>query len=212
MLVKACMALLLSGVAALASAAPMTLTVNGSGTMVSTGPLGSNTPGQLSMTIDYDTDSFHGTEAFGYGAFGAASLTFTTAGASYTVTSVDGADLLMGNFGDTRPYLSLRASFQAQEQWGNQEAGLTLYLDRPGALTPPDLLTPRVVTLDNLAGATLWLQTRDNGGELFAEHDIAFDNVTVTIASAVPEPATYAMVFAGLGIVGAAAARRRRVG
>lgn len=209
MLAKACMTLLLSAVAALASAAPMTLTVNGSGIVASNGPLGSNTAGRFSMTIDYDTDSFHGTEAFGYSAFGATSLTLATANASYTATSSGGADLLMGNFGDTRPYLSLKASFQAQDQWGNHEAGLTLYLDRADALTPPDLLTPRVVTLDNLAGATFWLQTRDNGGELFADHHIAFDNVTVTIASAVPEPAAGAMLLAGLGVVGAVVARRR---
>ncbi|HEX8602154.1 MAG TPA: PEPxxWA-CTERM sorting domain-containing protein [Pseudoduganella sp.] len=41
----------------------------------------------------------------------------------------------------------------------------------------------------------------------FTDFDVAVDNITI---SAVPEPGTYAMLLAGLGLVGAAARRRRR--
>jgi hypothetical protein len=36
------------------------------------------------------------------------------------------------------------------------------------------------------------------------------DNATITTVSAVPEPETYAMLLAGLGVLGAAARRKQK--
>ncbi len=40
--------------------------------------------------------------------------------------------------------------------------------------------------------------------------NLAFDNITLSAVSPVPEPGTYAMLLAGLGLVGAMARRRRQ--
>jgi hypothetical protein len=40
-------------------------------------------------------------------------------------------------------------------------------------------------------------------------HSVFYDNITVNMASAVPEPESYAMLLAGLGLMGAIARRRK---
>jgi PEP-CTERM motif len=56
-------------------------------------------------------------------------------------------------------------------------------------------------------GQTLWMQWVDinNSGN---DHGLAIDNFTLSV-TAVPEPGTYALLLAGLGVVGVVARRRR---
>lgn len=56
-------------------------------------------------------------------------------------------------------------------------------------------------------GQTLWLrwvETNDVGND----HSMAIDNVSLSFTSAVPEPSSYALLLAGLGVVGMLARRR----
>ena len=49
-----------------------------------------------------------------------------------------------------------------------------------------------------------WIENNDNGND----HGLAIDNLTFSV-TAVPEPGTYALLLAGLGVVGFLARRRR---
>lgn len=58
------------------------------------------------------------------------------------------------------------------------------------------------------SGSTLWLRwVEDN--DLGNDHGLAIDNFSLSV-SAVPEPAAYAMLLAGLGLLGLAARRRSK--
>jgi len=57
-------------------------------------------------------------------------------------------------------------------------------------------------------GATLWVRWADLN-DVGNDHGLAIDNVSLSVASAVPEPQTYAMLLAGLACVGFIARRRK---
>jgi hypothetical protein len=59
------------------------------------------------------------------------------------------------------------------------------------------------------AGGTLWVRWAENN-DAGNDHGLAIDNLSLSvIAPAVPEPSTYALMLAGLGMVGFMARRRR---
>lgn len=65
------------------------------------------------------------------------------------------------------------------------------------------------IALEWEAGQTLWITWIDYNSAGF-DHGLAIDNVSLSVAiPAVPEPASIALLAAGLGIVGAAARRKR---
>lgn len=57
------------------------------------------------------------------------------------------------------------------------------------------------------AGDTLWVRWTERN-EFGSDHAMAIDNLSLTVA-AVPEPETYAMLLAGLAVLGGVARRRR---
>ena len=63
------------------------------------------------------------------------------------------------------------------------------------------------LTTNWAAGDTLWVRwvEKNDAGN---DHGLAIDNLSIQTVSAVPEPGTYAMLLAGLGVVGIAARRR----
>jgi hypothetical protein len=66
------------------------------------------------------------------------------------------------------------------------------------------------IATDWQAGQTLWITWIDYNSSGF-DHGLAIDNVSLSVAvTAVPEPASIAMLLAGLGIVGASVRRARR--
>ena len=78
-----------------------------------------------------------------------------------------------------------------------------------GVLPLNILSTPRTLTFsdaDNLTGEVIsWNPDGSGAGYIF----LYPSSITITV-SAVPEPATYGMLFAGLALVGVVAARRKR--
>jgi len=66
-----------------------------------------------------------------------------------------------------------------------------------------------VVNTSWAAGSTLWVRWVENNDPSF-DHGLAIDNLSLSvIAPAVPAPSTYALLLAGLGMVGFMARRRR---
>lgn len=64
------------------------------------------------------------------------------------------------------------------------------------------------VTTTWASGDTLWVRWTDLN-DVGNDHGLAIDNVSLSVAAAVPEPETYALMFAGLGVVGFIARRRK---
>lgn len=102
-----------------------------------------------------------------------------------------------------------------RRQFGNQNAYVTIFvnlLDPEAALTPAQNyeLAYGDCTTGSLMGSmgtcmTGWLtSTGAKGGTMQG-----VDQITQTITAAVPEPETYAMFMAGLGLIGFIARRRR---
>ncbi|MEJ6000419.1 PEP-CTERM sorting domain-containing protein [Paucibacter soli] len=66
-----------------------------------------------------------------------------------------------------------------------------------------------VVNTNWAAGSTLWVRWAENN-DAGNDHGLAIDNLSLNvIAPAVPEPSSYALLLAGLGMVGFVARRRR---
>jgi hypothetical protein len=64
------------------------------------------------------------------------------------------------------------------------------------------------VATDWAAGSTLWVRWNDVN-DSGADHGLAIDNVSLSVTAAVPEPESYALLLAGLGVVSFVARRRR---
>ena len=63
------------------------------------------------------------------------------------------------------------------------------------------------VTTPWAAGSTLWVRWADRN-DTGADHGLAIDNLSFSV-TAIPEPGTYTLLLAGLGVVGFVARRRR---
>lgn len=190
----------------LCAAAPLTLTVTGTGHAYGFSQINYKDTAEFSMVVSYDSEAFHDiTESR---VFGPVSLKFATSSASYALTSNGAADIGISDYNGDR--VSFEASFDGLEEWGHQEAGLYLKLKNAGDLTVLDLLKPNSVALADLAAASFILQTKDNGGYVIGDQIMFFDSLNIAVAAPVPEPEAYAMLLGGLAFVGAVAARRRR--
>lgn len=94
--------------------------------------------------------------------------------------------------------------------WTSQVANLSGTTSAAVDGNTAGLLANRGGTVSNLnwaAGETLWIrwvERNDTGND----HGLAIDNVSLSVTSAVPEPSSYALLLAGLGVVGMLARRR----
>lgn len=64
------------------------------------------------------------------------------------------------------------------------------------------------ITTSWAAGETLWIRWNDVN-DVGSDHGLAIDNLSLSVTAAVPEPGSYALLLAGLGLLGCIARRRR---
>lgn len=100
-------------------------------------------------------------------------------------------------FGGSQPYLSKLTSFDARGSGEVQLRGIK----HDGPIPPPDL------TL-TLTDEWQHFTVNSEGFFIYLQSDVAFELDNADF-SAIPEPASWAMMIAGFGLAGAAARRRR---
>lgn len=195
---------------------PMTFTLSATGTAAGGGDrfgvFGSGEPATFQLTVGYDSARVR-EEGAGGSAYGPASLTVTSAHHSLTILSAPfDAEVHWSTLGSTG-WPRYRQDLDVSYWFINGsveviELGLTLEWNdariAPFTLAQPGML----VTGGDVAAFFRINQTL--AGERVGYLDFATDAWTLSSAAAIPEPAEYALLLAGLAVVGLAQRRVRR--
>lgn len=110
-------------------------------------------------------------------------------------------------FGDSFATVSAWTSASSSFGWSSPVVGASAATVNGNVAGLVSNVGGTVSDLNWAPGQTLWVrwvETNDVGND----HSLAIDNVALSVTSAVPEPSSYALLLAGLGVVGMLARRR----
>lgn len=219
---KAIATLVLAAAAPLATAVPVLFTSTSVGVTINTPyshpDIAAGSSYELVMRMQFDTDDLmvedHGDGTSWETVWAPASFTFTVGGQTFEVANATSYNRLGAMFGrddiSGAPFLNVSISFYGADGSDHGRVQNGIMLDEPAYSLTHLLDQPQQLSFaapfSQSAGVTLWDEASAPAlGPFWMNAD-----TTTIVITAVPEPASVAMLGAGLALVAGAMTRKRR--